>query len=119
MRRPNLGRDFLYQYVATMDQQEIHRITQYVTGRTSYSRDVVEDIVQTGMQELTSLAQTSTQKYERQHLVEYVCLWTVRRTKHPEPMVREVLECSGLWLDTLCRTTDQEDSEGVSQADQN
>ncbi len=102
-----------------MEQQEIQRITQYVTARTSYSRDVVEDIIQTGMQELASLAKTSTQKFDRQHLLEYVCQWTIRRTKHPETMVRVVLECSGRWLDTLCLTMEQEDSKGVSQADQN
>ncbi len=102
-----------------MDQQEIQRITQYVTARTSYSHDVVEDIVQTGMQELTSLAKTSSKKFDRQHLLEYVCQWTIRRTKHPEIMVRKVMECSGIWLDTLCLTIDQEDSKGVSQADQN
>jgi hypothetical protein len=102
-----------------MDQQEIQRITQYVTAHTSYSRDVVEDIVQTGMQELASLAKTSSQKFDRQHLLEYVCQWTIRRTKHPETMVREVMECSGSWLDTLCLTIDQEDSKGVSQPDQN
>lgn len=105
-----------------MDQEEIRRITQHVTGRTPYSVDVVEDIVKTGMEELTSLANTSTQKFDRKHLLEYVSQWTIRRTKHPEPMVREVLECSGQWLDTLCRTIDkedQEDPEEVGQADQN
>jgi len=102
-----------------MDRQEIQRITQYVTARTSYSCDVVEDIVQTGMQELASLAKTSSQKFDRQHLLEYVCQWTIRRTKHPETMVREVMECSGSWLDTLSLTIDQEDSKGVSQPDQN
>jgi len=102
-----------------MNQQEIQRITQYVTTRTSYNRDVVEDIVQTGMEELASLAKTSTKKFDRQHLLEYVCQWTIRRTKHPETMVREVLECSGSWLDTHCLTIDQEDSKGVSQTDQN
>lgn len=102
-----------------MDQQEIQRVTQYVTARTSYSRDVVEDIVQTGLEELTSLSQTSTQSFNRQHVLEYVCQWTIRRTKHPEPMIREILECSGRWLDDLCRTMDQKDSEGVSQSEQN
>lgn len=107
------------QNIELMDQQEIHRITQYVTARTSYSRDVIEDIVQTGLEELTSLAQSSTQTFDRQHLLEYICQWTIRRTKHPEPMIREVLECSGRWLDDLCEKIDQKDSEGVSQPDQN
>jgi len=102
-----------------MDQQEIHRAIQYVTARTSYSRDIVEDIVQTGLEELTSLSQTSTQKFDRQHLLEYVCQWTIRRTKHPEPMIREILECSGRWLDELCRTMDQKDTEEASQSEQN
>jgi hypothetical protein len=102
-----------------MEPQEIQRVIQYVTARTSYSRDTIEDIVQTGLQELTALAQTSTQTFDRKHLLEYVCQWTIRRTKHPEPMIREILECSGSWLDDLCRTMDQKDPEGVSQADQN
>ena len=102
-----------------MEPQEIQRVIQYVTARTSYSRDTIEDIIQTGLQELTALAQTSTQTFDREHLLEYVCQWTIRRTKHPEPMIREILECAGSWLDDLCRTMDQKDSEGVSQADQN
>ncbi len=101
-----------------MDQQEIQRITQYVTARTSYSRDIVEDIVQTGMEELTSLSQTATQTLDRQYVLEYICQWTMRRTQHPEPMIREVLECAGRWLDELCRTMAQKDSEGVSQSEQ-
>ena len=57
-----------------MNQQEIQRITQYVTTRTSYSRDVVEDIVQTGMEELASLAKTSTKKFDHQHLRQHILL---------------------------------------------
>ncbi|MDT7041048.1 hypothetical protein [Candidatus Nitronereus thalassa] len=102
-----------------MEPQEIQRVIQYVTARTSHSRDTIEDIVETGLQELTSLAQTSTQTFDREHLLEYVCQWTIRRTKHPEPMIREILECSGKWLDDLCRTMDKKDSEEVSQPDQN
>ena len=102
-----------------MDQNEVHRITQYVTARTSYSRDVVEDIVHTGLEELGALAQSSTQKFEREHLLEYICQWTIRRTKHPEPMIREILECAGRWLDDICEKIDQKDSEGVNKADQN
>jgi len=102
-----------------MDQQEIHRVTQYVTARTSYSRDVVEDIVRTGLEELTSLSQTSSQTFDRQHVLEYVCQWTIRRTKHPETMIREILECSGRWLDDLCRAMAKKDSEGVSQSEHN
>ena len=101
-----------------MDQQEIQRVTQYVTARTSYSRDIVEDIVKTGMEELTLLSQTSSQTFARQHVLEYVCQWTIRRTKHPETMVREILECSGRWLDELCRAIDQKDSEKVRQSEQ-
>jgi len=102
-----------------MDQQEIQRVTQYVTARTSYSRDAVEDIVQTGLEELALLAQSASQKFDREHLLEYVCQWTIRRTKHPEPMIREVLECSGRWLDDLCQKIDQNDSESVNQTDEN
>ena len=97
-----------------MDQSEIHRIAQYVTTRTSYGHSEVEDIVQTGILEIVSLAQTSTQKLERQHLLEYVCQWTIRQTKYPETMIREVLQCSGRWLDDLCQTIDHENPKEVS-----
>ena len=97
-----------------MDQSEIHRIAQYVTTRTSYGHSEVEDILQTGILEMVSLAQTSTQKLERQHLLEYVCQWTIRQTKYPETMIREVLQCSGRWLDDLCQTIDHENPKEVS-----
>ena len=97
-----------------MDQSEIHRIAQYVTTRTSYSFSEVEDIVQTGILEMVSLAETSTQKFERQHLLEYICQWTIHQTKYPETMIREILECSGRWLDNLCRTIDHENPTEVS-----
>ena len=97
-----------------MDQSEIHRIAQYVTTRTSYGHLEVEDIVQTGILEIVSLAQTATQKFERQHLLEYVCQWTIRQTKYPETMIREVLQCSSCWLDDLCQTIDHENPKGVS-----
>ncbi len=102
-----------------MDQQEIQRVTQYVTARTSYSRDIIEDIVKTGLEELTALSQTSSQTFDRQHVLEYVCQWTIRRTKHPETMIREILECAGRWLDDLCLTMDKKDSEEVSQSELN
>ena len=102
-----------------MDPQEIQRITQYVTARTSYSRDIVEDIVKTGVEELTALSQTSSQTFDRQHVLEYVCQWTIRCTKHSETMIREILECAGRWLDDLCRIMDNKDSEEVSQSEHN
>ncbi|MDA0738739.1 MAG: hypothetical protein O2999_09840 [Nitrospirae bacterium] len=100
-----------------MDQQDIQLVTQYVTARTSYSWDIVEDIVKTGLEELTALSQTSSQTFDRQHVLEYVCQWTIRRTKHPETMIREILECAGRCLDDLCRIMDKKNSEEVSQSE--
>ena len=91
-----------------MTEQEIHRAVQYVTARTSYGREIVAPILKTGLEELAAVATTSTQSFERGTLLEYVCRWTMSRTQQPEPMVREVLECAGRWLDELYRTIAQE-----------
>lgn len=82
-----------------MTEQELNRAVQYVTASTSYGRDMIADIITTGFAELAALARTSTQRFERETLLEYVCRWTIVRTRQPEPMVREVLGCAGRWLD--------------------
>jgi len=82
-----------------MTQQELNRAIQYVTASTSYGRDTVADIVGTGFGELVSLATRGQQRFGRDALFEYVCRWTIRKTGHPEPMVREVLGAAGRWLD--------------------
>jgi hypothetical protein len=84
-----------------MTEQELNRAVQYVTASTSYGRDTVAQIIETGFAELTALAGTSTQILEREALLEYVCRWTMVKTGQPETLVREVLGCAGRWLDEL------------------
>ena len=84
-----------------MEPQEIQRAIQYVTGQTSYDREVVGTILQSGFQELTHLA-TSSQKVFPQHvLLEYMSQWTIAKTGQPESMVREIFECARQWLDGI------------------
>jgi hypothetical protein len=84
-----------------MTGQELNRAIQYVTASTSYSRELVAEILRTGLGELTTLATQSTRHFERESLLEYVLQWTIKRTGHPEPLVREILGCAGHWLDEL------------------
>ncbi len=87
-----------------MTEQEIQRAVQYVTASTSYGRDTVEEILKTGLAEMTALATQSTKAFDRGALLEYVCQWTMKRTGQPEPLVREVLGCAGRWLDDVYAT---------------
>lgn len=82
-----------------MTDQELNRAVQYVTASTSYGRDTVAEILTTGLGEMTSLAMQSSEQFERDVLLEYVCQWTIKRTGHPEPLVREILGCASRWLD--------------------
>ena len=94
-----------------MTNQEINRAVQYVTASTSYGRDTVADILQTGLRELADLAVQSTQQFEREALLEYVSQWTIKRTGQPEPLVREVLGCAGRWLDEVYEEIAKQQSE--------
>lgn len=84
-----------------MNDQELHRVVQYVTASTSYGRDTVADILRTGLGEWSALATHSTTAFERDALLEYVSQWTMKQTGQPEPLVREVLGCAGRWLDEV------------------
>jgi len=84
-----------------MTDQEMNRAIQYVTATTSYGRDTVAEILETGLGELTELAMQSTQQFGRDTLLEYVSQWTIKRTGQPELLVREVLGCAGRWLDEV------------------
>lgn len=84
-----------------MNDHELQRVVQYVTACTSYARETVSDILRTGFTELSSLAASSRQPFEREALLEYVSQWTIKRTGQPEPLVREVLSCAGRWLDDV------------------
>ena len=85
-------------------EQELNRAIQYVTASTSYGRETVAEILRTGFAEMVALEAAGSREFERQTLLEYVCWWTIKRTGHPEPMVREVLGCAGRWLDDLYET---------------
>lgn len=84
-----------------MTVQEVNRAVQYVTASTSYGRDTVAEILGIGFAELANLASSPSCPGGRDTLLEYVCQWTMRKTGHPEPLVREVLGCAGRWLDQV------------------
>jgi len=84
-----------------MTDQEINRAIQYVIASTSYGRDMVAEILKTGLGELVMLATQSSRSFERDALMEYVSQWTIKRTGQPEPLVREVLGCASRWLDDM------------------
>ena len=90
-----------------MTEQEINRAIQYVTAATSYGRDTVAEVLRPGLSELAQLSTQSTCRFEREDLMGYLCLWTMKRTGHPEPLVREVLDGAGRWLDEVATTVAQ------------
>jgi len=102
-----------------MTDQELNRAVQYVTASTSYGRDTVAEILKTGLSEMTSLAMQSSERFERDVLLEYVCQWTIKRTGQPEPLVREILGCASRWLDEVYEeiTKRQTEARGLSSDD--
>jgi hypothetical protein len=97
-----------------MTDQELNRAVQYVTASTSYGRDTVAEILETGLSEMTSLAMQSSEQFERDVLLEYVCQWTIKRTGHPEPLVREILGCASRWLDEVYEEFAKRQEEALS-----
>jgi hypothetical protein len=53
------------------------------------------------MGEMTALAMQSSERFERDVLLEYVCQLTIKRTGQTEPLVREILGCASRWLDEV------------------
>jgi hypothetical protein len=49
--------------------------------------------------ELGLLATASPQRFDPGALLEYICLWAIKKTRQPEPLVREVLGCAGRWFE--------------------
>lgn len=94
-----------------MTDQELNRAVLYVTASTSYGRDTVESVLRTGFRELTELALQTTRRFERDSLLEYVSQWTIKRTRQPEPLVREILACAGRWMDEVCEEVSKRDSD--------
>ena len=87
-----------------MTDQELNRAVQYVTASTSHSREIVDRILRTGFAEMTALAVHATCRFNREDLVGYICQWTMKQTGQPEPLVREIFDCAGRWLDDMSRT---------------
>ena len=100
-----------------MTEQEINRAIQYVTAATSYGRDTVAEILRTGLSELSVLSMQSTRRFEREDLLGYLCQWTMKRTGHPEPLVREVLDGAGRWLDEVATTLEKRREEQAKAGD--
>ena len=98
-----------------MTPQEIQRAIQYVVASTSYGKETVAQIVQTGFAELEALATTTTHSFSREQILEYVSRWTMAKTGQPEPLVREILGCAGRWLDELYAQLAQEHPEWTPQ----
>lgn len=94
-----------------MTDQELNRAVQYVIASTSYGRDTVESVLRTGFRELTQLALQTTRRFERDSLLEYVSQWTIKQTRQPEPLVREILACAGRWMDEACEEVSKRDAE--------
>ncbi len=80
--------------ISPMEPQGINRAAQSVTARTFFDRDAVAEILRMGFDELASLGKSTSKAFERDHFLEYICQWTMSRTKHPESMIREMLDCS-------------------------
>ena len=100
-----------------MTEQEINRAIQYVTAATSYGRDTVAEILRTGLSELSVLSKQTTRRFERENLLGYLCQWTMKRTGHPEPLVREVLDGAGRWLDEVATTLEKRREEQAKAGD--
>jgi hypothetical protein len=99
-----------------MTDHEINRAVQYVTASTSYGRDIVAEILRTGLRELAELAVQSTRQFQREAVLEYVSQWTIKRTGQPEPLVREVLGCAGRWLDEVYKEVAKRQPEALGLA---
>ena len=93
-----------------MTDQELNRAIQYVTASTSHSRDIVASVLRAGFDEMTALAVHATSRFNREDLMGYICQWSMRQTGQPEPLVREILDCAGRWLDDMSKTVPSEEA---------
>lgn len=97
-----------------MTESELQRVIQYVTGRLSYGLPETSEIIRTGFGELVALAATSSTRLERDDILVYVVAYTVKKTGHSEPMVREVLDAGGRWLDRAYEEFAKRENEPVN-----
>lgn len=91
-----------------MTDPELQRIIQYAAGQLSYGLPITSEVLRTGFGELTDLAKTTLGKLDRDSILAYICAYTVKKTGHSEPMVKEILECGGRWLDQISDSLAQE-----------
>ena len=84
-----------------MTEQELNRAIQYVTASTSHSKDIVASVLRAGFDEMTQLAVHATSRFSREDLMGYICQWSMKQTGQPEPLVREILDRAGRWLDDM------------------
>jgi hypothetical protein len=97
-----------------MTETELQRVIQYVTGQLSYGLPVTSEVLRIGFEEIVELAKTSTAKLDRESILAYLCAYTVKKTGHPEPMVREILEAGGRWLDEAGEALGSQENETVN-----
>jgi hypothetical protein len=97
-----------------MTEAELQRIIQYVTGQLSYGLPVTSEVVLTGFGEIAHLAKTHTAKLDRETILAYICAYTVKKTGQPEPIVREILDAGGRWLDQACVALERQENETVN-----
>ena len=93
-----------------MTECELQRVIQYITGQLSYGLPATSEVLRTGFDELAELAKTTTAKLDRESILAYICAYTAKKTGHPEPMVREILEAGGRWLDQACDALARQES---------
>src|SRR5207247_6212877 len=82
-----------------MTDGELERAIQYVTARLSYGLPLTSEVIKIGFGEIVALAKTTTTKLDRDDILAYICVYTVKKTGHSESLVREILEAGGQWLD--------------------
>jgi len=97
-----------------MTENELRRVIQYVTARLSYGLPETSAIIRTGFGELVELARTNQTPLERDAILGYVVAYTVKKTGQTEPMVREVLDAGGRWLDQACEEFAKRENEPVN-----
>jgi hypothetical protein len=97
-----------------MTETELQRVIQYVTGRLSYGLPTTSEVIRTGFGEIVELAKSSVARLDRESILGYLCAYTVKKTGHPEPLVREILEAGGRWLDQAGQALENQESETVN-----
>jgi hypothetical protein len=97
-------------YNQCMTEPELQRVIQYATGQLSYGLPITSEVLRTGFGELAELTKTEAGKLDRDSILGYICAYTVKKTGHAEPMVREILQAGGRWLDEVCEAIARQES---------